>query len=87
MMITFSGGQSSIIKNGDKLANFYHCDYCDDFLAIGAKLNGQLLGAVNSELLYSSNQLGKPILIQPWLLSSDEKLDRWGNLWGVLNGI
>ena len=73
--------------NGDQLANFYYCDYCGDFLAVGCNLHGQLRGAVNSNLLHSSNQLGKSIQIQPQLLSSDEKLDRWGKLWGVLNGV
>lgn len=84
MIIEFVGGETSIIQNGDQLAN---CDYCGDFLAVGCNLNSQLRGAVNSNLLYSSNQLGKPIQIQPQLLSSDEKLDRWAKLWGVLNGI
>jgi hypothetical protein len=87
MIIEFVGGETSIIQNGDQLANFYYCNYCGDFLAVGCNLNGQLHGAVNSNLLHSSNQLGKPIKIQPWLLNSDEKLDRWGKLWGVLNGV
>lgn len=87
MRIELAGGETSIIQNGDKLANFYHCNYCGDLLAVGANLNGQLRGAVNSNLLHSSSQLGKSIQIQPRLLSSDEKLDRWGKLWGVLNGV
>ena len=87
MTIEFVGGETSIIQNGDQLANFYCCDYCGNFLAVGSNLNGQLRGAVNSNLLHSSSQLGKPIKIQPCLLSSDEKLDRWSKLWGVLHGI
>lgn len=87
MKIEFFGGETSIIQNGDQLAYFYYCDCCSDFLAVGCNINGQQRGAVNSNLLYSSSELGKPIQIQPRLLSSDEKLDRWGNLWGVLNGI
>ncbi len=87
MKIEFIGGETSIIKNGDQLANFYFCDCCGEFLAVGCNLDGQLRGAVNSSLLHSSSQLGKSIKIQPRLLSSDEKLDRWGKLWGLLNGV
>ena len=87
MKIEFVGGEKSTIQNGDQLANFYYCDCCGDFLAVGCHLNGQLRGAVNSNLLHSSNQLSKPIKIQPRFLSSDEKLDRWDELWGVLKGV
>ncbi len=87
MIIEFVGGKTSIIQNGDQLASFYYCDNCDDLLAVGCNLNGQLRGAVNSNLLHDTNQFGKAIQIQPRLLSSSEKLDRWGKLWGVLNGV
>ena len=87
MIIKLVGGRTSVVKNGDQLANFYYCDCCGDLLSVGCTLNGQLRGAVNPNLLHSSNQLGKPIHIQPWLLSSDEKLDRWEKLWGVLIGV
>jgi len=87
MKIKYSGGETSIAKNGDQLANFYYCDYCGDLLAVGCDLDGQRRGAVNSKLLHSFNQLGKPIQIQPRLLSVVEKLDRWEKLWGVLAGL
>jgi hypothetical protein len=87
MIIEFFGGETSTIQNGDQLANFYYCNFCSDFLAVGCNLNGQLRGAVNSSLLHSSSKLGKSIEIQPRLLSSDEKIDRWGKLWGGLNGV
>ncbi len=87
MSIEFVGGKTSIMQNGDQLANFYYCSYCGDFLAVGCNLNGQQRGAVNSNLLHDFNQLGKPIQIHPQLLSSAEKLDRWSKLWGILNGV
>lgn len=87
MKIEFCGGETSIIQNGDQLANFYYCDSCNDLLAVGCDINGQQRGAVNSNLLFNSSKLGKQIQIQPRLLSSNEKLDRWGKLWGVLNGV
>ena len=87
MVINLVGGEITINKNGDQLANFYYCDHCGDLLAVGCNLNGQLRGAVNPNLLRNANQLGKPIKIQPQLLNASEKLDRWGKLWGVLNGV
>ena len=87
MAIEFIGEGVSIRKNGDQIANFYHCNDCGILLAAGCRLDGQLRGAVNSNLLHDSNQLGEPIQIQPRLLSTDEKLERWNKLWGVLNGL
>jgi len=87
MAINLVGGEITINKNGDQLANFYYCDRCGDLLAVGCNLNGQLRGAVNANLLRNAHQLGKPIKIQPHLLNTSEKLDRWGKLWGVLNGV
>lgn len=87
MIIEFVGGETSVVQIGDQLANFHYCNSCGDFLAVGCDINGQLRGAMNSALLHNFNQLGKPIQVQPRLLSSDEKLDRWGKLWGVLNGV
>jgi hypothetical protein len=87
MVINLVGGEITINKNGDQLANFYYCDRCGDLLAVGCNLNGQLRGAVNANLLRNAHQLGKPIKIQPQLLNTSEKLDRWGKLWGVLNGV
>jgi len=87
MRIELVGVELSISQNGDQLANFYYCNQCHDLLAVGCHLNSQLRGAVNSDLLHCSDQLDEPIQIQPKLLSSSEKLERWGSLWGVLHGV
>ena len=87
MRVDLVGGEITINTNGDQLANFYYCDSCGDLLAVGREFNNQLRGAVNANLLHDSDQLGKTIEIQPRLLSADEKLDRWGKLWGQLNVI
>jgi len=85
MKVDLVGGKFTINKNGDQLANFYYCDSCDDLLAVGRDFNNQLRGAVNVNLFRDSSQLGQAIAIQPRLLSADEKLDRWGKLWGQLS--
>ena len=85
MRVDLMGGEITINKNGDQLANFYYCDSCGDLLAVGRYFNNQLRGAVNANLLRDSGQLGKTIEIQPRLLNADEKLDRWQRLWGQVN--
>lgn len=87
MVITLTGGTVKINKNGDRLANFYHCDRCGDFLAVGCDIDGVLRGAVNSALLGDPSQLSKPINIQPRRLSAEQKVARWGDLWGMLKGM
>lgn len=87
MIIKFTGGTPNILNNGDKLANFYYCFQCGDFLAVGCKLNGILRGAVNHALFGGAALFGKPVQIQPRLLRPSEKLDRWAKLWGVLDGV
>lgn len=87
MVIELIGGEASSTQNGDKLATFFHCDCCGDFLAVGCDIDGHRRGAVNASLLQDAHQLGKPIQIQPRLLSPSEKLERWGKLWGQLKGV
>lgn len=86
MSAVFFGNGLSITQHGDRLANFYQCKSCTVLLAVGCKINHQLRGAVNSNLLQHADQLGKSIQIQPKLLAADEKLKRWHKLWGVLSG-
>ncbi|MCO1334211.1 hypothetical protein MO867_07620 [Microbulbifer sp. OS29] len=87
MSVVFIGDEISTKQNGDQLANFYHCKACNELLAVGCNINGQFRGAINSNLLQDVNQLGNPIKIQPRLLSAEEKLERWSNLWGALTGL
>jgi hypothetical protein len=87
MRVDLVGGEFTINKNGDQLANFYYCDSCGDLLAVGRTFKNQLRGAVNANLLRDSCQLGKVIEIQPRLLNAGEKLERWEKLWGQLNGV
>jgi hypothetical protein len=82
-----NGGTLVVNGNGDALASFYHCDTCGELLAVGCEIDGQRRGAVNALLLDQKDSFGKPVPIQPRLLSAVEKLNRWGKLWGSLNGV
>lgn len=85
MSAIFTGDGISTKQNGDQLADFYHCKDCNQLLAVGCNINSQLRGAVNLNLLKGVDQLGDPIQVQPRLLSADQKLERWGKLWGFLS--
>jgi hypothetical protein len=87
MEIDFTGGRATFDQNGDRLAKFYRCESCGDLLAVGCYLSDVLRGAVSSQLFGNTYRFGEPILIQPWKLSGKERLERWGKLWGVINGI
>ena len=87
MIIDFTGGRSTFDQNGDRQANFFRCNYCGDLLAVGCHIDGELRGAVSADLFDDSYSFGEPVQIQPWLLSSKERLERWGKLWGFLYGI
>ena len=83
----YGGDKLTVNKNGDELASFYHCASCSELLAVGCEINGELRGAVNAQLLDQRDSLGPAVPIQPRLLSSAEKVGRWGKLWGTLKGV
>ena len=83
----FFGGSCKIRKNGDQLANFYYCTGCSQLLAVGCYINGSLLGAINCGLFPDKVKFGAPVNVQPRFLSSEEKIDRWGKLWGKIVGL
>jgi hypothetical protein len=87
MSVELDGGDPVVRKNGDRLASFYCCEQCDDLLAVGCTLGGQLRGAVNSGLLDRKDLLGAPVPIRPRLLTAAEKLARWDEVWGTLHGV
>lgn len=70
--------------NGSDQATFYHCQGCDQLLAVGAMLGKVSLGAVNALLFGDLNQFAEPTFIQPRLLSPAEKVARWSKVWGSL---
>ena len=72
-------------KNGSDQAIFYHCNNCNQLVAVGAEIAGKLRGALNATLLKNHDQLGPPVSIQPRLLAPSEKLERWLKVWSRLS--
>ena len=76
MKIEFTGGESMFDQNGDRQAKFFRCNRCGDLLAVACCIDSELRGAVSSGLFDETYVFGEPVQIQPWLLSSKERLER-----------
>ena len=73
-----------IEKNGDGLASFYRCPGCNILIVVACEISGALRGAVNVDLLNCTDSFGKSVNVSPKSLTAQEKLERWGNLWGTI---
>jgi len=83
--VTTAGSTDLVCRrNGDLLADFYHCKNCDDLIVAGKAIEGNWLGALNSELLDDCSKLAEVVPVQPRLLSPQEKVERWKRVWSTL---
>lgn len=87
LTVLFEGGKAGERWNGDRLAKFSYCSTCNSFLAVTSVIGGQVRGAVNSQLFGDINMYGAPQHIQPYLLSAEQKTERWGRLWAMVVGV
>lgn len=71
-------------SNGSGQATFFHCQQCDQLIAVGAELDNGWQGAVNCCLFQPALAFAEPVAIQPRLLPAAEKRQRWSALWGRL---
>lgn len=74
-----------IENNGDALASFYRCPGCSSLTVVACEISGELRGAVNADILDCAGSLGGIVNVSPKRLNAEEKLDRWGNLWGTIH--
>lgn len=73
-----------IENNGDALANFYRCPGCNTLIVVASVISGKLRGAVNADILDCADSFGESVNVSPKRLNAEEKLERWGNLWGTI---
>ena len=64
-------------QQGTKLAEFLFCASCEQLL--GVRWNQ--CGSVNAQVLVDKELFGKNIPISPKMLSAEQKVDRWEELW------
>ena len=69
------------LKQGSNQAQFLGCANCDSIVAVGYLFNSGFKGAVNATLLNDKDRLQQAVVASPKLLKSDEKVERWQNLW------
>ena len=68
-------------QHGSEQASFLSCNTCNNVVAVVCKIGDVLKGAVNATLFKDFQQMKKPHVVSPKLLSAQEKLDRWSKLW------
>ena len=68
-------------RMGSKTAQVLMCRECGVLVGVVAELDDGIFGAVNSKAVDSSIKWGESTSASPKLLSTDEKIGRWENIW------
>lgn len=69
-------------RQGSEQAEFLSCPHCADVLAVIARFEHDIRGAVNGRLLKESGRLGGAVTASPKSLEPATKRERWRTLWG-----
>lgn len=67
--------------HGSQQAGFYTCHHCNDLMFVAVQDGNQLIGAINANRLLDLAELPEAQVVSPKLLSAEEKLARWRQLW------
>lgn len=70
-----------IQRQGSNQADFLTCATCHTVIAVSVKLEGKLIGALNSSLLSHHQRLQSATQVSPKLLLPKDKLERWQSVW------
>jgi len=76
-----SDEEVSIYRQGDKLVELLICKKCGVLVAVTYTDNGNRFGGLNSSTLANRGNLQASETASPKLLSRDEKIVRWKQLW------
>ncbi|TQV70895.1 aldehyde-activating protein [Aliikangiella marina] len=69
------------LQQGDELAEFITCSYCEEVIAVIYRDSKEQKAAANATLLESKHDFSEPETVSPKLLAADEKIARWHSLW------
>lgn len=72
-------------QQGSNQATFLSCNQCHLVLAVALIEKDMSLGAINVNLIQTSEPLQAPVIVSPQRLSASERKQRWKMLWGKLN--
>jgi len=70
----------NIDRHGSEQAQFHGCNFCSEFVFVSFILRNQIYAAINTQCLPQTT-FAEPMLVQPKLLSKQQKLQRWTKLW------
>ena len=73
------------LKQGSEQAIFWQCKSCNQIVAVTSEFEGQIKGAVNSNLFTKSRVLSPPVTVSPKILSPEKKRERWASTWLKVN--
>jgi len=71
-------------QQGDYQAQFVTCENCGSIVAATYHQKNEVKGAVNAQLLADRSLLAEPLKVSPKLLSAEEKVNRWRELWMIV---
>lgn len=77
----FPNNQLRTMRQGSEQAEFKQCLNCGQVIAATSRIENEMRGAVNAQLLVMKYSLSDPITVSPKLLSADEKRRRWSEMW------
>jgi len=81
LSVSFNQGTLRKYRQGSNTAEFLVCGQCGVLVAVTYERNSRIYGAVNVGCLNGHTGLGNSVPASPQMLSPDEKVSRWLNLW------
>jgi len=81
LSVSFRQGALSRYRQGSNMADFLICSQCGVLVAVAFEHDSRVYGAVNIGCLNGQIGLGSPVPASPQVLSPDEKVSRWLQLW------
>jgi len=69
------------IQHGSNSANFHECTNCNQVVFVTAKIDGQIYGAINADVLVNKQKLSAPTKLNFSSQTAEQKRDRWRQNW------
>ena len=76
-----NASQLNKYRHGNKIADFLICQICGVLVCACYEDRGHLYATVNSKAIAQNNHFGIETVVSPKLLSSEEKTQRWKDVW------
>ena len=81
ILIINNKGELGELRQGSELASFWCCQSCNDIVAVTFNHSDQFKGALNANLLFDKEKLKCAVKVTPKILSDEQKIERWNEVW------